>query len=375
MQSTPSAEIDIHIKVQKALEGTRFAASSLEKLSGGSVNWIYVAQLTKPLEDGTFEVLVKHAEPYMASKPDFPLPSLRCTVEVESLKILSGKETSSSSDSYNFLTRTPKLYYFHAEGLNQLIELQPKGIHLKDYAIQNFRSPTPQSLKPQCHALGRALGRWLRDFTEWSSQQTQHRELVAQNEFAQTVRHMVNYQWLQKRIEEYPSALGDVKNILEEVENTAATELKYQDKLQVIHGDFWTGNIVLPNDPMERSHEISLFVVDWEMSHLGHPSVDFGEMIAEMYALWLYKSIDAGLWMIEGFIEGYEEVSDEFAFRTAVHVGTHLVCVTTDDPAWGAENYERVVAVGGDIIAHAWVRDSSWFEKGDLACLFGKKRS
>jgi len=150
-------------------------------------------------------------------------------------------EIPSLSDSYNFITRTPKLYNFDAEGLNQLIELQHKGIHLKDYAIQNFRSPTPQSLKPQCYALGRALGRWLKDFTEWSAQQIDHRELIAQNEFAQTVRHMINYQWLYKRIEEFPSALGDFRAVLEDVEKTAAAELEEHDKLRIIHGDFWTG--------------------------------------------------------------------------------------------------------------------------------------
>lgn len=157
------------------------------------------------------------------------------------MNILTGKETSSSSDSYNFIARTPKLYDFNAETLNQLIELQPKGINLKDYAIQNFRLPTPQFLQPQCYALGRALGRWLKDFTEWSSQQTDHRELIAKNEFAQTVRHMVSYQWLKRRIEEFPSVLGDVSAVLEDVERTAAAELKEHDKLRIIHGDFWTG--------------------------------------------------------------------------------------------------------------------------------------
>lgn len=130
---------------------------------------------------------------------------------------------------------------------------------------------------------------------------------------------------------------------------------------------------MLPNEPVKKGFETPLFVVDWEMCHLSHPSVDFGEMIAEMYALWLYKSIDGGLWMMDGFIDGYGEVDEEFAFMTAVHVGTHLVCVTTGDPAWGAENYERVVATGRDIIVHAWKRHSKWFEKGNLACLFNKK--
>jgi hypothetical protein len=76
-------------------------------------------------------------------------------------------------------------------------------------------------------------------------------------------------------------------------------------------------------------------------------------MISDMYAPWLYNSTYVGLWMLEGFIEGYRKVSKEFAFRTAVNVGTHVVCVTTDDPSWGQENYERLVWVGRDILVHA----------------------
>ncbi|RBR09587.1 uncharacterized protein FIESC28_09806 [Fusarium coffeatum] len=165
MEAGPSTDADIQNKVKKALEGISLEISSLEKLSGGSVNWIYVEKLKRPLEDGTLEVLVKHAESYMASKPDFTLPSLRCV-------------------------------YRH-----------------------------------------QALGRWLKDFTEWNSQQTDHREVIAQNEFAQTVRHMVDYQWLHKRIEEFPSVLSDGRAVLEEVEKTAAAELKEHNKLRTIHRD------------------------------------------------------------------------------------------------------------------------------------------
>ena len=78
MEANPPTDSGIQNKVQKALEGIGLEISSLEKLSGGSVNWIYIEKLKRPLQDGTVEVLVKHAESYMATKPDFSLPSLRC---------------------------------------------------------------------------------------------------------------------------------------------------------------------------------------------------------------------------------------------------------------------------------------------------------
>ncbi|KAF4441560.1 hypothetical protein FALBO_17319, partial [Fusarium albosuccineum] len=214
-------------------------------------------------------------------------------------------------------------------------------------------------------------GRWLKGFVRWSAQQTKHRELVAWNGLAQDVRHMVNFAWLYDRIKDFPVILDDVKDILEQVEQMAAAERKDENKHQIIHGDFWTGNIVLPNAPIQEGTEVPLFVIDWECTQLSLPSVDFGQMIAEMYALWLYKSITAGLWMMEGFIVAYGSITPDFAFRAAIQTGTHLLCITTTFPGWGtAEQVEKVACIGRDIIVHAWKKDRSWFEKGELACLF-----
>jgi hypothetical protein len=94
-------------------------------------------------------------------------------------------------------------------------------------------------------------------------------------------------------------------------------------------------------------------------------------MIAEMYALWLYKSLKQGLWMMQGFTKGFGKDDEASAFRTAQQVGTHLLCVTTDDPSWGPpEEAEHVVRIGRDIIVHAWKKDRAWFENSELKCLF-----
>ena len=71
-----STEIDK--KVRKSLESTRFEASSLTKLDGGLVNWTYKADLVKPLEDGTKQVTIKHAENYVQFRPDFEVTFDRC---------------------------------------------------------------------------------------------------------------------------------------------------------------------------------------------------------------------------------------------------------------------------------------------------------
>ncbi len=69
---------EITTEVLKGLEDTPFASSSLEQLSGGTVNHIYRATLAAPLQGGTTEVLVKHGEDHSRSNPHFKLAVLRC---------------------------------------------------------------------------------------------------------------------------------------------------------------------------------------------------------------------------------------------------------------------------------------------------------
>ena len=117
-----------------------------------------------------------------------------------------------------------------------------------------------------------------------------------------------------------------------------------------------------------------VFVVDWEVCQFNLPSFDVGQMIAELYELSLFKGIDEGKWLIEGFTAGYGRMNEDFAFRAALGIGTHLIAWGPKAPGWGSEEQvKQVVGVGKDIVLNAWRHDRAWFESGDLACLFGSK--
>jgi hypothetical protein len=129
-------------------------------------------------------------------------------------------------------------------------------------------------------------------------------------------------------------------------------------------------SILLPNTPIQEGVEVPIFVIDWEQGQLGVPALDHGEMIGEFYAFWLYKKIDAGLWVMQGYIEGLGKQSESLAWRNAIQVGVHLLAFSTI-AGWGTPGQIEIVAgLGRDIIVKAWNRDREWFEKSELACLF-----
>ncbi|TPX16405.1 uncharacterized protein E0L32_004054 [Thyridium curvatum] len=396
MASTSSVAIED--KVLKSLEGSRFESVALQKITEGNVNWSYVAKLCRPLDDGTEEALIKHGENFMSSKPDFALTLTRCVsakanangvgprfrhsteadmqqrVEEEVLKRLSGCSSFGSGDSgdaYHFRIRTAEALHFDEENANLVQEYLPNSINLKQYVLQYYSSQTPASFEPQCRQLGKAVGAWLKGYVEWSTKQVELRKVVAENGFAQEVKRMLNFGFLRGRVDQFPALLGHDKNIFDKLEQMAEVELQDQSQLQIVHGDLAPGNVILPNVPMEEGVDIPIFIIDWECTQLGVLSVDFGEMVGELYALRLYKSVPAGLWIMEGFVAAYGHFSEDFAFRAAIQIGTHLLCVTPASEGWGTpDQIQGVARVGRDVIVHAWKRDRLWFETSDLACLF-----
>ncbi|KAI2782880.1 kinase-like domain-containing protein [Daldinia loculata] len=373
-----ASRVEITSKVLESLKGTPYEASALDVLSGGTANFIYRASLIQPLEDGAQQVAVKHSEDYIATSPDFKLTLSRCRIEEECLKALSafpivGK--ADESDPHNFIVRTPKFYYFDETNNTQIQEYLQSGIDLKMHTLTVESGADLEITKHQSLQLGKALGRWLKGFHNWAAQQPGLRRAVVANKELQQLKHTINFSWLLDRVKQFPNVLGGAEGVFEEVGKMAAAELEDDNQLQVIHGDFWTGNILLPKARIQEGVDVPMFVIDWEMSQIGKPNLDVGQMLAELYELKLYKDKSAGLFMAQGFMEGYGPVSEEFAFRTAIQVGAHLVSFGMIVPGWGSiEQVEECGRLGRDMITHAWEKDRRWFEESDFAFLFSTTR-
>lgn len=122
---------------------------------------------------------------------------------------------------------------------------------------------------------------------------------------------------------------------------------------------------------MVEGSQTPIRVVDWEMTQLGIRPVDVGQMMAELWQLKLFKDIDAGEWMLKGLAEGYGGMDDKAAFRAILHISVHLIGIGSTTPGWGtAEQIEKVILVGKEVMLGAWKQERAWFKGHVLECLF-----
>ncbi|CEJ62153.1 hypothetical protein PMG11_10661 [Penicillium brasilianum] len=359
---------EVRKEVEQQLAQTSFRCSSLSQLSGGTANFVYRGI---PLSGDPESIIIKHTKNYLSSNASFKLDAERCHFEGAILKALDGLESPELSDKIKI--KTPQLFHFDKETNTQVLEDLPDSVDLKHYLISEA---SRDMSKTSALALGNSLGSWLRAFHSWAAkpEQAEIREILSRNQPLKDLKFYINYIWLLDTIGKFPTILEDSRDVFEKVRESAAEELKrteYDDEYNVIHGDFWTGNVLMSSMPLTSDSQTTLFVIDWEMAQIGSRALDLGQMIAETYETKLFKNVEHGVWVIEGLMDAYGHLTDRMAFRTAIQVGTHLVCFGSRVAGWGSpEQVEEVVNVGRDLIVQAWKENKSWFEGHHLRCLF-----
>lgn len=127
----------------------------------------------------------------------------------------------------------------------------------------------------------------------------------------------------------------------------------------------------------QQSEEVNLFIIDWELAQFGRKEYDLGQMIGDLYERKHFMNADSALWIIQAFVDGYGALSEDSAFRIAIHAGVHLICwyIRRNPAVPFTEPWELIqdaIRIGTDFLVKGWKRDRTWFEKSELACLFRK---
>ncbi|KAJ5640644.1 Aminoglycoside phosphotransferase [Penicillium herquei] len=354
--------------ISQQLESTPYACSSLTRLSGGTANFIYRGTLSGSHDS----IIIKHSKDHVASNPNFKLDTQRSYFEEVILEALGDLAPYSQE---NITVTTPRILHFDSEANTQIHEDLSDSVNLKTFLLEKITSDVSESYS---RSLGQSLGSWLRSFHDWGAKPEQKKtiDIIAKNTSMKQVKFYVNYGLLLDTIDNFPGILEESRGIFEQVRDLATTESKndvIDDTNGLLHGDFWTGNVLISSNPLLEQAETKIFAIDWELTHIGHRSSDLGQMIAELYETKLFKGVDHGLWIIEGFLKGYGPLSDEMAFRTAIHAGVHLICWGSRVSGWGDEQQvQNVVEIGRNLVVQAWTKNKAWFEQDPMGCLFRK---
>lgn len=250
-------EVDEQALTQKVLHqlaASSYACSTLNKLSGGTANFLYrgtlVQGLNRPPEDtakaATKTVVIKVSTNFVAINRNFPLDITRCIFEESMLHALAGFPRTIATSSGHTLVQTPRLYSFDRETHTQILEDLVGTTDLTTILESSSVDHTLPGSSSQ--SVGRALGSWLRSFHDWASAPAQ-RELVAQvgpNEGMRQLKCIITYDSFIEILERHPEVIEGHKDTLEHVK--AAMKYEFERPVTVedencglIHGDFWGG--------------------------------------------------------------------------------------------------------------------------------------
>ena len=320
------------------LSSAVFETTDLEKLSGGTANYIWRTYTSSDTKEMT--QIVKHAEPHLASNPRFPIALDRMDFENTALTALPKVLPK------NIIVKPPAVHHYDA--VNHVIVMEDGGPrNLKDA----YSDPTLN-----IQHLGSELGKWLA---------TLHLKTInvniGDNATAKQI-YRYSYSNLASTARHY-----DLDPSLGERIDANYGSLLQSDNECLCHGDFWPGNIIVGAQSQPQ-----LTVVDWEITRRGCSATDVAQFAAEAYLLDRFRG-QRGL--VPVFLAGYREVrgkvSKSWFQRVAVHMGAHL-SFWPSRVKWGDEGETReVVVLGNEIMRRAESEDWGWFEEGEGRGLLG----
>ncbi|KAH8591097.1 kinase-like domain-containing protein [Bisporella sp. PMI_857] len=369
----PAEEDAIPTQLLQQLSRTPYACSSLSPpLSCRLGNFVYRGILAQPIrtEDGATakSIIIKHSTDSVSKIFEMFL--------LNSLANYSPYTTTA-------IVKPPRLYLYDRETNTQVLEdfSNTDGLRAILYSADAHKLlPSPSTA-----TIGRHLGLWLRSFHTWASapEQAALQAQMWQNDPMRKTKYIFTYDSVLKVLENYPELLeGHEKTSEGTTKDFERPSTEKADDYGLLHGDFWSGNILLPSGGWRETPLADgankLFIIDWEFTQFGHRSCDLGQIVGDLYEQKIYRNLDTAISTMEGVIDGYGTLSNEMAFRTATYVGVHLISWYNRRPRKGPrvvppEVIVAGLAVGRDFMVKGWERDKAFFQGSALAPLFAAR--
>ncbi|KZP10119.1 hypothetical protein FIBSPDRAFT_938200 [Athelia psychrophila] len=321
---------------------------SVERLSGGFINFVWRAKLGTPYE-GQNSIVVKHAEPFTAADSSLNVPVGRLKFEYDSLKMIGSESSIAGEDA---LISVPSVY--HHDNIKHVLIMQDVGTipTLQDFML-SASPPPPTDIAA---LIGCQLATFIAGLHNWGRNNESARAGLSANAYGRTVQDLCRYQKV------VPNAIAS--GILDPLLSTVMAALAETDKTSeetAIMGDFWTAN-VLVNIEESASGEKALkkmWIIDWEACRYGSPATDVGLFAGDCYLISRVHNEMAADAMRHSFLGTYATLAKVDPMEVVIYMGAYWIMWTYYEDIGEAEQRKRL-AKGVEYIHRGWERSQQW---------------
>lgn len=352
--------------IQSLLSPTPYACTSLVPLKGGYANTTLRGTLTNPLQDGSKTVVVKHTKDIQLTE-DFKLEAVRLDFENEMLH--TARQAIRIEVANSVIIGIPEVYYYDRR--NKILVMQDAGVGVKD--LKNSLLAGEISAK-QADIIGEALARFSSRLHSWGKTESHLYEDIQKHRQATNVYTWATYGRLAETIGMVSDgSLEAYREIFHQAHQVMSSEIRDSANSVIIHGDYWTGNILVSLDQDDMPIGVkSLYVIDWEISRVGPALFDIGQMSAEIFLVNHFRQKTEATRLLDAFLGNYEGLTSLNArCKMAVHFGTHLVVWPIRVPGWGTtKEVEECAKLGAQFIEKGLQGDVEWLKESVLGEMF-----
>ncbi|KAG8683241.1 hypothetical protein FRC09_016208 [Ceratobasidium sp. 395] len=271
------------------LAPTKFAASDIQTLSGGTIGFVYRVLLKAPKQSGVTSVVVKHGLGYAATNAKWAMNVERMTFEHEALNAIA----SSGLFTFESTVQAPRVLHFDPETHTRIMTDLTPARTLSAVLIEALESGT---IKDVSTRIGTALGDFMGRFHRWGSEpaQARLRARFLENVASRETMLQLRYQLMYMTAEQY----GMKRDWMDEMVKDGMADAEKGGSV-IAMADFWFDNVLVSLEP-----ELRIYIIDWETARCTRPELDIAHFAVSVYSLaCLHPSSDFTL--MQSFMQSY----------------------------------------------------------------------
>lgn len=333
----PVYSLETVAKAKAYLDAHSIPYVDVEERSGGFANWVYHVS-----QSGGPGLILKHTNIIVRAFPTIQAPVDRSDSEARALSVIPALLPDLGDRIH-----LPVLLRYDAESHVQ--HQRPAGGRTLKDAYQDSSLDIP--------SVGARIGRWIASLHAVPPPANFEDNTTARRIYGGVYRHS-------------PGTLE--RSFLDPAPAQLALD-KYAPLLQtenenICHGDFWSGNVLLPVDGGSNP---DITILDWEMSRRGYGATDIGQFAAEA---WLLDKYRGGRGLLPAFLTAYRvaagaKVTAYFAKRAAIHCGAHLAYWPSLVEWADFDETKKILAFGAELLRGAEQGGEEWLQGSVFAPL------